>query len=84
MNIVVSGDPGFQVGVGVDVGIHQTTVSKIIDKVSRAIYSKKKYWIKFPDTGHTFNIAKDEWAVQHAIPKVIGAIDCTHVKRLKQ
>lgn len=83
MNTVVSGDPGFQVGVGVDVGIHQTTVSKIIDKVSRAIYSKKKNWIKFPDTSHTFNIAKDEWAVHHAIPKVIGAIDCTHVKILK-
>ncbi|KAI4470058.1 hypothetical protein MML48_1g03077 [Holotrichia oblita] len=76
-------DPGFQQGVSVDVGIHQTTVSKIIDKVSRAICSKKKYWIKFPTTDDMFNIAKNEWAVHHAVPNVIGAIDCTHVQILK-
>ncbi|CAH2007108.1 unnamed protein product [Acanthoscelides obtectus] len=77
------GDPGFQLGVGLDVGIHQTTVSKIIDKVSREICSKKNQWVKFPATGAMFNRAKDEWAAHNTIPHVIGAIDCTHVKIIK-
>lgn len=72
-----------QQGVGLDIGIHQTTVSKIVNNVSRAICEKKNKWIKFPASDDALNVAKEEWAVHHIIPNVIGAIDCTHVKILK-
>lgn len=74
------GDPGFQVGIGQDLGIHQTTVSKIIVEVMDAILGKAKTWIKFPKTNDEFDAAKLEWQEKYSFPAAIGALDCTHVK----
>ena len=41
-------DPGFQVGVGKDIGIHQTTVSKTFAKVLDQVNGKAQLWIRFP------------------------------------
>ncbi|CAB0003864.1 unnamed protein product, partial [Nesidiocoris tenuis] len=41
-------DPGFQVGVGEDVGVHQSTVSRTVEFVSNKIVEKADLWIKFP------------------------------------
>ena len=55
------GDPGFQVGIGEDLGIHQTTVSKNIVEVIDAIVAKAAIWIKFPQTDLEIDAAKQEW-----------------------
>lgn len=77
------GDPGFQVGVGEDIGIHRTTVSKIIWQVCCAICTKVDDWIKFPSTPDDMREAKREWQTKYKFPGAIGALDCTHVEILK-
>jgi hypothetical protein len=49
------GDPGFQTGVAEDIGIHQTTVSKIIVEIPKA-----STWIKFAQTEAEIQNAKRE------------------------
>ncbi|XP_062554268.1 putative nuclease HARBI1 [Armigeres subalbatus] len=73
------GDPGFQVGVGEDVGVHQTTVCKTIWHVCQKIIEKSNEWIKFPSTENEFREAKRSWS-RKGKSNAIGAIDCTHVK----
>ncbi|XP_058840786.1 putative nuclease HARBI1 [Topomyia yanbarensis] len=73
------GDPGFQVGVGEDIGIHQTTVSKTIWNVCQKIASKSSDWIKFPVTKEDMDAAKNIWRRKFKFPDSIGALDCTHV-----
>ncbi|XP_058817968.1 putative nuclease HARBI1 isoform X2 [Topomyia yanbarensis] len=67
------------VGVGEDIGIHQTTVCKIIWHVCQQIIDKSNYWIQFPSTEEQFRKAKNAWSRRGKIPNAIGAIDCTHV-----
>ena len=74
------GDPGFQVGIGEDLGIHQTTVSKTVVEVMDAIMDKARIWIRFPQTDIEFDAAKHEWQEKFSFPAAIGALDCTHVK----
>lgn len=73
------GDPGFQIGIANDLGIHRTTISKIIWEVCLAICSKAHLWIKFPTTPEQFNEAKSEWQAKYQFPCTIGVLDCTHV-----
>ena len=42
------GDPGFQTGVGEDMGIHQSTVSGTFVTIVEAIVAKADNWIQFP------------------------------------
>nr|XP_029712223.1 putative nuclease HARBI1 [Aedes albopictus] len=77
------GDPGFQVGVGEDIGIHQTTACKTIWYVCQKIIEKSDDWIQFPATEEQFREAKLSWSRKGQIPNAIGAIDCTHVKILR-
>lgn len=61
-------------------GIHKSTASRLIHKVSRAIAGLHTKYINFPNTQEEkdevhqgfFNIAK--------VPRCIGALDCTHIK----
>lgn len=67
----------FQIAVADFAGIHSSTACRIIKKVTIALASECRHYIHFPenmiDTREGFyNIAK--------FPRVIGAIDCTHVK----
>lgn len=74
------GDPGFQVGIGQDIGIHQTTVSRTIKQVANAIVSKGNNWIIFPKSGEAIKRAQEKWTSKYKFPLAIGAIDCTHVR----
>jgi hypothetical protein len=51
-------DPGFQVGIGEEVGVHQSTVSKTISEVMIRILENSNEWIKFPSTNDSINEAK--------------------------
>ncbi|KAG5878803.1 hypothetical protein JTB14_026005 [Gonioctena quinquepunctata] len=73
-------DPGFQQGVGVDVGVHQTTMSKVIERsFTKYCVSKKSIWIYFPHNACQIEFAKDGWTISGAIE----AIDCTHIRIIK-
>lgn len=66
-----------QIAVADFAGIHTSTACRIIKKVTMALASECHHYICFPkntiDTRQKFyKIAK--------FPRVIGAIDCTHVK----
>ncbi|XP_062553045.1 putative nuclease HARBI1 isoform X2 [Armigeres subalbatus] len=74
------GDPGFQVGVGEDIGVHQSTVCKTIWRVCQQIICKSNEWIRFPSTEAEFREAKRSWSRKGKIPNAVGAIDCTHIK----
>ena len=75
------GDPGFQVGVGNDIGIHQTTVCKTFSDVLRQIVEKADLWIRFPSRAADIQMAKDTWREKdYRFPSAIGALDCTHVR----
>jgi hypothetical protein len=77
------GDPGFQTGVAEDIGIHQTTVSKIIVEIMDKILPKASTWIKFAQTEAKIQNAKREWLDKYNFPAAIGVIDCTHIRIVK-
>ncbi|XP_018402026.1 PREDICTED: putative nuclease HARBI1 [Cyphomyrmex costatus] len=67
----------FQIAVADFAGIHTSTACRIIKKVTIALASEYRRYVRFPeDTTYVrqgfYNISK--------FPRVIGAIDCTHVK----
>jgi hypothetical protein len=51
-------DPGFQVGIGEEVEVHQSTVSKTISEVIIRILENSNEWIKFPSTNDSINEVK--------------------------
>lgn len=59
-------------------GIHQSTVSRIIKRVSVAIASLKGRFITFP-TGNRARAINQGFSQISGIPGVVGAIDCTHI-----
>ncbi|XP_067208392.1 putative nuclease HARBI1 [Linepithema humile] len=67
----------FQISIADFAGIHKSTACRIIKKVTIALASECHRYIRFPENTERirqqfYNIAK--------FPRVIGAIDCTHVK----
>ena len=70
-----AGDPGFQYGVGEDLGITQSTVSKTFHGVMDEMAAHLDRWIHFPSTPGELNAAKQNFR----FPNAIGVIDGTHV-----
>ncbi|KAJ3661617.1 hypothetical protein Zmor_006005 [Zophobas morio] len=60
-------------------GIHKSTASKTIKRVSRALASLRPAYIRMPDYEEIFNIRQSFYNIAR-FPKCIGAIDCSHVK----
>lgn len=74
------GDPGFQSGIGQDIGIHRTTACKTVKEVIDKIVSRAHHWIHFPTTINEINEAKIVWQRRFRMPTVVGALDCTHIQ----
>ena len=74
------GDPGFQLGVGKDISIHQSTVSSTFAAVVDKVVAKADTRIQFLNEPPHFQAAKDAWQVTYQFPCTIGALDCTHVQ----
>lgn len=74
------GDPGFQSGVGEDIGVHRTTVSKTFSHVLTEIMQKKDQWIRFPASEAAMQNAQTEWQERYEFPGAVGAVDCTHIQ----
>ncbi|CAH1968273.1 unnamed protein product [Acanthoscelides obtectus] len=46
------GDPGYQQGIGQELGVSQAMVSQPVDRVVNSIVAQSNEWIKFPTTNH--------------------------------
>ena len=73
-------DPGFQNGIGEEIGVHQSTVSRTVTFVAEKIIEKAHFWIKFPSNNEDLRISKTNWQHRFNFPTAIGALDCTHVR----
>lgn len=68
------------VGANLNLGLHQTTVSKIITGVSEALANTlQQETVKFPINEFARNSIKQRFYDKFGIPGTIGAIDCTHI-----
>ncbi|XP_053967878.1 putative nuclease HARBI1, partial [Anastrepha ludens] len=72
--------PGFQNGIGEDVGVHQTTVSRVIGEMAQIISGRAHEWIQFPSTDEEIRAAQNQWEAKNRFPFAIGVIDCTHIR----
>lgn len=61
-------------------GVDKSTASRIVHKVTRAIASLKRNFIKMPSDEEGFIAIRQGFYDVARFPKCIGAIDCTHVK----
>ncbi|CAH2003249.1 unnamed protein product [Acanthoscelides obtectus] len=48
------GQPGYQQGIGQELGVSQATVSRSVDGVVNSIVAQSNEWIKFPTTNHEY------------------------------
>jgi hypothetical protein len=76
-------DPGYQKGIGQELGVSQATVSRTVNTVVDSIVSQASEYIKFPTTNVEIMKAKQLWQRKYKFPTAIGIIDCTHIGILK-
>ncbi|KAK4884252.1 hypothetical protein RN001_000523 [Aquatica leii] len=60
-------------------GMHYSTVSRIVKRVSEAIASLYPQHVKFPATELELKKCQQDFYNVASFPRVIGAIDCTHI-----
>lgn len=70
----------FYINVAEIGGIHKSTCGKIVQRVVCAIANLRPRYIKFPVTEPERQAAVLNFAQIARFPRVLGAIDCTHVK----
>ncbi|CAI6344057.1 unnamed protein product [Macrosiphum euphorbiae] len=61
-------------------GIDQSTVSRIIKRVSHEIASRFRDHVKFPQTEAEWSVIRQQFFEIAGMPGVGGCIDCTHIK----
>ncbi|KAJ3665369.1 hypothetical protein Zmor_000866 [Zophobas morio] len=61
-------------------GIHTSTASRIIQRVSRVIASKYNEYVKMPENDLGTREAQNNFYNIARFPRIIGALDCAHVK----
>ena len=61
-------------------GMHLSTVSRIVVRVSEAIASLRNMYIKLPEAENNLRKIQQDFYDVAQFPTVIGAIDCTHIK----
>nr|CAI5842218.1 unnamed protein product [Callosobruchus analis] len=71
---------GHQINIGDHMGMNQSTVSRIVGKVSRAIAGLRNRFIKMPSTPEDILCCQNNFHRLARFPRVIGCIDGTHVK----
>lgn len=71
---------GHQTTIGDFIGCHQTTVSRILNRVTRAIARTRPNYIMMPQTQQEILRTSTDFYHISRFPKVIGCIDGTHMK----
>ncbi|KAJ8958607.1 hypothetical protein NQ318_016328 [Aromia moschata] len=64
------------------VGIHKTTAGRIIKHVTEAILHLRPNYIYLPRNQQELHKLQVNFKNVAQFPRIIGAIDCTHIKRL--
>lgn len=59
--------------------MHKSTVSRIVKRVTRHIAALKPNYIRMPDEETLVNTKQRFFAIR-GFPRVLGAIDCTHIR----
>lgn len=69
----------FQSVIGDSCGLSQTSVSRVMDQVTNALFNRARREIKMPRTLDEITSAKQKFHRIRNFPNVIGAVDCTHI-----
>jgi len=72
-------DPGYQKGIGSELGASQATVSRTVNAVVDSIITHAKEWIKFSTTNSEETKAKYLWQRKYKFSTAIGVIDCSNI-----
>lgn len=70
----------FYITIGDFAGIHNSTVCKIIKKVTEAITSLRQEFIKLPSNREELLSVQEGFYKIARFPRVIAALDCSHIK----
>lgn len=68
------------IAVGDFIGVHKSTACKIVRRVTNAIARLAPQNIKFPATEEDISKTRLSFFEIASFPRVIGALDCTHIK----
>lgn len=71
---------GHQISVGDFMHMHQSTVSRIVKKVSEAIASLRNRFIKMPANPQERITCQNNFYQTARFPRIIGCVDGTHIK----
>lgn len=69
----------YQQILGDSMNIHKSTVCRIVHRVTRVVARMKNQYINMPNGVEINQVALDFYGIR-GFPRVIGAIDCTHIK----
>lgn len=61
-------------------GVHKSTASKTVKRVSYALAALRPQFINMPTTAEDISTCKNKFYSIARFPRCIGAIDCSHVK----
>ena len=61
-------------------GVHKSTASKVVRRVSRALANLRANYIRMPGNNEEIAICKEKFFRIARFPRCIGAIDCSHIK----
>ncbi|CAI6358096.1 unnamed protein product [Macrosiphum euphorbiae] len=70
----------FQAVIGDHIRVNKSTVCRTIKRVSTAIARLYPQFINMPRTAHERSIVQTGFYKTRNFPRVIGAIDCTHIR----
>ena len=71
---------GMLIAAGDFCGVHKSTASKVIKKVSIAICALRNEYIRLPATAAEISKNQAEFYRVARFPKVVAALDCTHIR----
>lgn len=60
-------------------GIHESTASRIVEKVSDKLQRLRPQYISMPNEQQLVDVQNNFFNIA-SFPRVIGCIDCTHIK----
>ncbi|KAI1699192.1 helix-turn-helix of DDE superfamily endonuclease domain-containing protein [Ditylenchus destructor] len=72
--------PGFQNLIASDFGISQPTVSKHVERVTKALAEKAQEFIRFPMNQEAVKANAQFFRAQSGFPSVNGIVDGTHIR----
>lgn len=70
---------GHQLAIGDFIGAHQSTISRIVHRVTNAIARSRPLFVTIPNDNERLRVATDFYNIAR-FPRVIGCVDGTHIR----